>query len=107
MVVAARAMRMPLAMLSIPPSAPTPSAMPNSQDPKPAFMSGAAGLRRGPWASRKPRHETDKTATKVQPLIIDRPIAGGIGRALDQEDRAAGRHLQRLRCNRVGRGRFQ
>ena len=40
----------------------------------------------------------------VQPLIIDWPIARGIGRALDQEDRAAGRHMERLGGNRVDRG---
>src|SRR6267378_6605584 len=107
MVVAASAMRMPLAMSSMPPIAPTPNAMPNSQDPKPAFMSGASSLRRGPWASGKARHEPDQIAAIMQPLIIDRAIAGGIGRALDQENRAAGRHLERLGRNRVRRGRFQ
>ena len=53
------------------------------QDPKPAFMLGASGLRRGAWTSRKARHESDQIAAIVQPLIIDCPIAGGIGRALD------------------------
>jgi len=43
----------------------------------------------------------------MQPLVIDWPIAGGIGRALDQEDRAAGRHSKRLSGNRVGGGCFQ
>src|SRR5712672_4281553 len=104
MVVAASAMRMPPAMPSIPPSTPAPSNMPNSQDPKPGLMSGASGLRRGPWAPGKARHETDQIAAIVQPLVIDRPIAGGIGHALDQEDRAASRHLKRLGGNRVGRG---
>src|SRR6202023_2776834 len=100
MVVAASATKMPPAMPSIPPGAPVPSAMPSSQDPKPAFTSGASGLCRGPRASHKARHEPDQIAAIVQPLIIDRAIAGGIGRALDQEDRAAGRHLERLRGNR-------
>ena len=57
--------------------------------------------------SDKARHKPDQIATIVQPLIIDWPIAGGIRRALDQEDRAAGRHLERLGGNGVGRGRFQ
>jgi hypothetical protein len=61
----------------------------------------------GLWASGKARYEPDQIATIVQPLIIDWPIAGGIGRALDQKDRAAGRDLERLGGNRVGRGRFQ
>jgi hypothetical protein len=43
----------------------------------------------------------------MQPLVIDWPIAGGIGRALNQEDWAAGRQLERLGDNRVGHGRFQ
>src|SRR6266478_2863150 len=98
---------MPPAMPSIPPSAPAPSDMPNSQAPKPAFILGASGLRRCPWASGKARYETDQIAAIVQPLVIDRPIAGGIGRALDQKDRAPGRHFERLGGNRVGRGRFQ
>src|SRR5689334_4085585 len=104
MVAAASAMRMPSAMT---PGAPAPSAMPNNQDPKPAFMSVASGLCRGPRASGKSRHEPDQIAAIMQPLIIDRPIAGGIGRPLDQKDRAAGRHLERLRGDRVGRGRLQ
>jgi len=59
-------------------------------------------LHRSTWASGKARHQPDQIATIVQPLIIDWPIARGIGRALDQEDRAAGRHLERLGGNRVG-----
>jgi hypothetical protein len=55
-------------------------------------------------ASGKARHKPDQIATIVQPLIIDWPSVRGIGRALDQEDRAAGRHLERLRGNWVGRG---
>src|SRR5258708_25056391 len=98
---------MPLAMPSIPPSALAPSDTPNSHNPKPASMSGISGLHRGPWASGKARHEPDQITTIVQPLIIDWPIAGGIRRALDQEDGAAGRHLERLGGNRVGRGRCQ
>jgi hypothetical protein len=43
----------------------------------------------------------------VEPLVINWPIAGGIGRALDQEDRGAGRYLERLSRNRVGGGRLQ
>ena len=61
----------------------------------------------GLWASGKARHEPDQIAAIMQPLIIDWPIAGGTGRALDQEDRAAGRHLERLGGNRVGRSCFQ
>src|SRR5437764_7711302 len=38
MVVAASAMKMPLAMPTISPGAPAPSDMPNSQDPKPPFI---------------------------------------------------------------------
>src|SRR5499427_9796553 len=48
---------------------------------------------RGPWASGKARHKPDQIATIVQSLIINGLIAGGIGRAFDQKDRAAGRHL--------------
>jgi hypothetical protein len=59
---------------------------------------------RGLWASGKARHKPDQIATIVQSLIIDWPIAGGKGRPLDQEDRAAGRHLERLGGNRFGRG---
>ena len=61
-------------------------------------------LHRSTWASGKARHKPDQIATIVQPLIIDWPSVRGIGRALDQEDRAAGRHLERLRGNWVGRG---
>src|SRR6266478_1398455 len=100
-------MKMPLAMPSIPPSALAPSDMPNSHNAKPASMSGISGLHRGPRASGKARHEPDQITTIVQPLVIDWPIAGGVGRALDQEDGAAGRHLERLGGHRVGRGRFQ
>src|SRR5712672_2085076 len=100
-------MKMPLAMPSIPPSGLAPSDMPNSQGPKPVFMLGIFGLQRGPWASGKARHEPDQITTIVQPLKIDGPIAGGIRRALDQEDGAAGRHLERLGGNGVGRGRCQ
>src|SRR5215469_18700580 len=64
-------------------------------------------LRRGPWAPGKARHKADQIAAIMQPLVIDGPIVGGIGCALDQEDRAAGRHLQRLGGNRVGGGCFQ
>ena len=53
-------------------------------DPNAAFRLGTSGLHRGPWASGEARHEPDQIATIVQPLIIDRAIAGGIGRALDQ-----------------------
>jgi hypothetical protein len=56
----------------------------------------------GPRA--KARHKPDQIATIVRPLIIDWPSDRGIGRALDQEDRAAGRHLERLGGNWVGRG---
>jgi hypothetical protein len=64
-------------------------------------------LHRGPCASGKARHKPDQIATIVQPLVIDWPIAGGIGRALNEKDRAASRHLEGLSCNRVGGGRFQ
>ena len=63
-----------------------------------------SALYRGAWASGKLRHEPDQITTIVQPLIIDGPIHGGIGRALNEEDRAAGRHLERLDGNRVGGG---
>ena len=46
-------------------------------------------------------HEFGDRAS-VHPL--DWPSVRGIGRALDQEDRAAGRHLERLGGNWVGRG---
>src|SRR6516164_2274559 len=69
---------------------------PNSTDTKPAFMLGASSKHRGPWAPSKARHKPDQIATIVQPLIIDRPIAGGIGRAFNEEDWAAGRNLERL-----------
>src|SRR6266478_5039487 len=98
---------MPPAIPSIPPSAPAPSDMPTSEAPKPTLILGASGLRRCPWASREARYEPDQIAAIMQPLVIDRPIAGGIGRALDQENRAAGRDLERLGGNRVGRGRLQ
>jgi len=64
-------------------------------------------LRRCPWASGKARYETDQIAAIVQPLVIDRPIAGGIGRALDQEDRLPAGTSSAWGGNRVGRGRFQ
>src|SRR5437660_10283261 len=40
-------MKMLPAIPSIPPTAPAPSDMPSSQDPKPVFMSGTPGLHRG------------------------------------------------------------
>jgi hypothetical protein len=64
-------------------------------------------LHRSTWASGKARHKPDQIATIVQPLIIDWPVAGSIGRARDQEDWAARRHLERLGRNSVDRGRFQ
>src|SRR5258705_10593837 len=79
----------------------------NSTQVKVASTLSPSPLQRGPCASGKARHEPDQITTIVQPLKIDWSIAGGIRRALDQEDGAAGRHLERLGNNGVGRGSFQ
>src|SRR5215470_14434315 len=72
------------------------------------LRSGApSALSRGPRASGKARHKPDQITTIMQSLVIDRAIAGGIGRALDQKNRATGRYSERLGGNRVGRSRFQ
>src|ERR1700744_4507698 len=87
-------MKMPLAMPSIPPSALAPTDTTNSQDPKLTSMSGIFGWCGGLRAPGKARHEPNQIAAIMQSLIVDGPIAGGIGRALDQEDRGPGRHLE-------------
>jgi hypothetical protein len=68
---------------------------------------GGQTVRQGLWASCKARYKPDQIAAVVQPLIIDWPITGGIRRALNEEDRTAGRHLQRLGGDGIGGGRLQ
>jgi hypothetical protein len=68
---------------------------------------GKSPLYGGPFASGKTRHKPDQIAPIVQPLVIDWPIAGCVGRALDEEYWAAGWHLECVADNRIRRGRFQ
>ena len=49
----------------------------------PTCSTRSSPLYRGLCAPGKARHEPDQIAAIMQPLVIDWPIAGRIGRALD------------------------